>query len=158
MSVQRGDAKLAAPCGLYCGACPVFRATASGDSASLQRIAQTMDVSPEQVNCLGCLAEKGRPKILEGRVCPTYRCCIEQKGLQFCYQCQDFPCLKLAPCADRAQILPHNNKVYNLVLMQKLGLEEWLNMAQELWRQYFTDKWIQHFSGKKEGGGDKPKA
>ena len=147
MSVQPNDAKLVAPCGLFCGACPVFKA--SGDSALAQKLAQTMGVSPEQVNCFGCRAEKGHIKVMGEPVCPTYQCCIEQRGLQFCYQCADFPCLKLAPCADKAQMLPHNTKVYNLALLQRLGLEEWLRGAPQLWRQYF--------SGKKERGGDELK-
>ena len=144
MSVQPNDAKLVAPCGLFCGACPVFKA--SGDSALAQKLAQTLGIPPEQVNCLGCRAEKGHIKIMGEPVCPTYQCCIEQRGLQFCYQCEDFPCLKLAPCADKAQTLPHNTKVYTLVLLQKMGVEKWLDRAQQSWRQYFRSK--------KERGGD----
>jgi len=79
-------------------------------------------------------------------VCPTYQCCVEQKGLEFCYQCQEFPCLKLAPAADKAQVLPHNSKIYNLVLLQKLGIEKWLQKADGLLNQYLK--------GKKSRGGD----
>jgi len=46
-------------------------------------------------------------------------------------------------------MLPHNTKVYNLVLLQKLGLEKWLQRTQQLWGQYFK--------GKKERGGDELK-
>ncbi|MGA7677494.1 MAG: DUF3795 domain-containing protein [Dehalococcoidia bacterium] len=144
MSRQPAEAKLVAVCGLYCGACPVLRA--SGDKALAERIAQARDIPVERVSCRGCRAEKGRIKLMGEPVCPTYTCCVEQKGLQFCYECADFPCLKLAPCADKAQLLPHNTKVYNLVLLQKLGLEKWLQMAPQLWSQYFR--------GKKERGGD----
>ena len=147
MAVQSDEAKLVAPCGLYCGACPVF--VASSNSTLAQKIAQTLGISVEQVNCPGCRAQKGHISIMGEPVCPTYHCCIEQKELQFCYQCEDFPCLKLAPCVDKAQILPHNTKVYNLVLLQKLGVEEWLHRAPQLQRQYFK--------GKKERGGDELK-
>lgn len=147
MSVQLDDAKLAAPCGLYCGVCPVFMA--SSNNALAEKLAQTMGLPPERIKCLGCKTEKGHIKIMGEPVCPTYHCCIEQRSLQFCYQCKDFPCLKLAPCADKAQLLPHNTKVYNLVLLQKLGLEKWLQMAQQLRSQYFR--------GKKERGGNELK-
>ena len=147
MSTQPAEVKLVAVCGLYCGGCPVFRA--SGDRALAERIAQARDIPVERVNCRGCRAEEGHIKLMGGAVCPTYTCCVEQKGLQFCYECADFPCLKLAPCADKAQILPHNTKVYNLMLLQKLGLEKWLQMAPQLWSQYFK--------GKKERGGDELK-
>jgi hypothetical protein len=144
MSIEAGDANLVAPCGLFCGACPVFRA--SGDSALAERLAKTLGVRQEQVSCLGCRVEEGHIKVMGEPVCPTYDCCIQEKGLQFCYECGEFPCLKLAPCSDKAQVLPHNTKVYNLVLLQKLGVEEWLDRAQQLWRQYFRSK--------KERGGD----
>lgn len=144
MSVQTDEVQLVAPCGLYCGTCPVLKA--SNDSVLAQKLAQTMGIPAEQVNCLGCRAEKGHIKVMGEPACPTYQCCIQQKGLQFCYQCEDFPCLKLAPCADKAQMLPHNTKVYNLVLLQKLGVEDWLDGAQQGWRQYFRSK--------KERGGD----
>ena len=147
MSAQLDSTKLVAPCGLYCGGCPIFRA--SSDSALAEKLAQTLSIPPEKVNCLGCRGEKGHIRMMGEPVCPTYQCCIEQKGLQFCYQCDDFPCLKLAPCADKAQTLPHNTKVYNLVLLQKLGSEKWLQRAQQLWNQYFR--------GKKERGGDELK-
>jgi len=146
MTNQRDNANLVAVCGLYCGACPVFKARE--DRALAERIAQNIGIPIEKASCLGCRAEKGRIKHMGEPVCPTYQC-VEQKGLQFCYQCQDFPCLKLAPCADKAQTLPHNTKVYNLVLLQKLGLDKWLRMAPQLWSQYFR--------GKKERGGDELK-
>ncbi len=147
MTNQPDNANLVAVCGLYCGACPVFKARE--DRALAERIAQNMGIPVERASCLGCRAEKGRIKHMGEPMCPTYQCCVEQRGLQFCYQCQDFPCLKLAPCADKAQTLPHNTKVYNLVLLQKLGLEKWLQMAPQLWSQYFR--------GKKERGGDELK-
>ena len=143
MSVQTDKAKLTAPCGLYCGACAIYKA--SDDSALAEKLAQTLGVAPEQINCRGCRDEEGIIKFSGDYACPTYHC-IDQRGLQFCYQCQDFPCLKLAPCADKSQTLPHNTKVYNLVLLQKLGMEKWLERAEQLWRQYFR--------GKKEHGGD----
>jgi len=147
MSLQEEDIRLVAPCGLYCGGCPIFRA--SSDSALAERLSPTLGIPPERVKCLGCRPEKGHIIVMGEPVCPTYECCIEQKGLQFCYQCQDFPCLKLAPCADKAEILPHNTKVYGLVLLQKLGPEKWLERAQQFRRQYFR--------GKKDRGGDELK-
>jgi hypothetical protein len=44
MSTQPAEAELVAVCGLYCGACPVFRA--SGDRALAERIAQARDIFP----------------------------------------------------------------------------------------------------------------
>ncbi len=131
--------KLIAPCGLYCGGCPLYRARS--DKALAERIAQRMGVSADRVPiCLGCSAQEGRIAVVTEPVCSTYNCAVSEKGLEFCYQCDQFPCLKLAPCADRAQEIPHNSKVYNLLLLQKLGIEKWLQQGDTLWKQYWQGK------------------
>ena len=74
------------------------------------------------------------------QICETYDCCVNEKGLDFCYRCPDFPCSKLAPCADRATEIPHNTKIYNLLLIQKEGVTSLVEAADNLWRQYFRGK------------------
>ncbi len=137
------DVDLIAPCGLYCGACPVFRA--ASDEALAKRIAETLGLPMERVKCRGCRGEQGHIPFMGEPRCPTYEC-IEGRGLRYCYECADFPCLKLAPCADKAQMLPHNTKVYSLAMLRKLGTDEFIKQGRQLWSQYF--------SGKKERGGD----
>jgi hypothetical protein len=138
------EIELAAPCGVYCGPCPYHRAAT--DRALAEKLASQRGLEPEAVVCLGCRAEKGVCRLEKGvlrrraGLCQSYDCCINQKGLQFCYQCPDFPCLKLAPCAHRAGEIPHNTKVYNLVLIQKIGLENWLKEAENIWNRYFQGK------------------
>jgi len=127
--------------------------------------------------CLGCRAEEGCVAVVGEPVCATYNCAVNKKALDFCYQCEDFPCLKLAPCADRAQEIPHNSKIYNLLSLQKLGLEGWLkpcaDRAQEIphnskiynllslqklglegWLKSADSLWGQYFKGKKPRPGD----
>lgn len=130
---------LIAPCGLYCGGCPLYRAR--NDQALAEKLAQRIGVSADRVPiCLGCRAQGGRIAVVVEPVCSTYNCAVNEKGLEFCYQCDEFPCLKLAPCADRAQEIPHNSKVYNLLLLQKLGIEKWLQQGDRLWKQYWQGK------------------
>lgn len=130
--------ELISPCGLYCGGCPLFQACT--DKALAERLAKNRGVSVDKVpTCYGCRAEKGEMSFIGEPVCSTYKC-ITEKGLHFCYECADFPCLKLAPCADRAQEIPHNTKIYNLLLIQKQGLENWAKNAETSRRQYFRGK------------------
>jgi hypothetical protein len=83
---------------------------------------------------------RGRVKISGGEpVCETYACAVNKK-LEFCYECADFPCSKLAPCADRANETPHNIKVYSLLLLQRLGIDAWLKRYPTLLRQYRQGK------------------
>jgi hypothetical protein len=131
--------KLTAPCGLYYGGCSLYRARS--DKALAERMAQRMGVSADMVPiCLGCRAQEGRIAVVAEPVCSTYNCAVSEKGLEFCYQCDEFPCLKLAPCVDRAQEIPHSSKVYNLLLLQKLGTKKWLQYGDMLWKQYWQGK------------------
>jgi hypothetical protein len=131
--------KLTAPCGLYYGGCSLYRARS--DKALAERMAQRMGVSADMVPiCLSCRAQEGRIAVVAEPVCSTYNCAVSEKGLEFCYQCDEFPCLKLAPCVDRAQEIPHSSKVYNLLLLQKLGTKKWLQYGDMLWKQYWQGK------------------
>jgi len=131
---------LISPCGLYCGACPLYLART--DETLRQRIAERQGVPVEKVLlCAGCRPVRGRVPFDWARSgCDTYDCAIDDKKVEFCYGCDDFPCLKLAPCADRAQELPHNTKVYNLVLLQKEGIDTFLQKYPDRMRQYRQGK------------------
>ena len=133
MATEEGRA-LIAPCGLYCGVCALFKARI--DKEFRVKLAQERGIPVEELFlCAGCRPMRGRVKAAGGQpICDTYAC-VQSKGVEFCYQCNEFPCLKLAPCADKAD-KPHNSKVYNLVLLQKLGIDEWLKLKERLLRQY----------------------
>ena len=131
---------LIAPCGLYCGRCPLYKART--DKTLRRQIAEQRGIPVEEVFvCAGCRPMRGRVRAAGGEpICDTYACAANDKKVEFCYECEDFPCLKLAPCADRAQEIPHNTKVYNLVLLKKLGVDPWLKKYESLMRQYRRGK------------------
>jgi hypothetical protein len=131
---------LISPCGLYCGLCRRYQART--DETLRKQIAEQRGVPVEELYvCAGCRPLRGKVKISGGEpICETYACAVNDKKVEFCYQCEDFPCLKLAPCADRAQQTPHNNKVYDLVLLAKLGIDAWLKRYPTLLRQYRQGK------------------
>ena len=134
------DCKLmTAPCGLDCFNCLVYRA---GENAELRRkIAENRGISFEQAVCKGCRQENGKPDFLNWtEPCNVYRC-ITKKGVDFCYQCSDFPCDHLHPYADRASEVPHNTKVFNLCLIRKMGLDSWAEAkAKDVKHTYFKGK------------------
>jgi len=140
------ERELVSVCGLYCGICPIHEAT--NDRALAEKIASRRGNKLEDVHCAGCRAEKGIIPIMGPAICQTYDCSVNRKKVEFCFQCDEFPCLKLAPCADRANEIPNNMKIYNLLLIQKNGLEKWLKEAENIQRIYCR--------GKKKRGGDEP--
>ncbi len=127
---------LISPCGLYCGYCPLY--ISRTDDPLRQKIAERQGIPVERLLlCHGCRPSGGSVSVSGGNpVCDTYACAVNNRKVEFCYQCGDFPCLKLAPCADRAQEIPHNTKVYNLVCLQKYGIDAWLDIYPRLRMQY----------------------
>ena len=108
-----------APYGIYCKRCPGIKA----------------------YNCKGCREQKGQ--ILKFPVCKTYEC-VTSKGYEFCYECEDFPCEMLQPIVNFEIFAPHNSKLYNLVMIKKLGLGEWNKICEEKTKLYYKGKKVRY--------------
>ena len=132
--------KMTAPCGLDCFNCPMCLAR---DNESLKTaLAKKLNIPVDKVTCEGCRSERGSPPCHDlGGPCQVYRC-IEQRGIDFCFECPEFPCDYLHPYADRVMEVPHNTKMFNLCLIKKMGLEAWAkNKAKSVKQTYFKGKW-----------------
>jgi len=127
---------LSAPCGLLCSACPLYQA--EQDPVFNKKLAEKMKVAPERARCPGCRPCSGKVTPIPGG-CSTFDC-AQVKGVEFCYLCGDFPCRRLAPCADRAGILPHNFKLYSLLALKKMGRKTWEEEYPTLISLYFRGK------------------
>ena len=115
---------MTAPCGLDCFNCPLYIAATDNDLR--KKLAEKMGVPAEMAQCRGCRNENGIIRAFgETEQCSTYRC-IKEKNLKFCFECADFPCIRLHPQAPESSELNSNNiKVFNLCLIKKMGLEKW---------------------------------
>ncbi len=135
--MKKKDETLAgvAPCGIHCVECEPF--LAKNDLALLEALV-ARGIRRDRLPCPGCRPVKGLCPVLEG-TCETYSC-VTGRSLDFCYECPDFPCDRLNPAADRADILPHNLKVFNLCYIQKHGLGEFLKKAPDIKRRYYSGK------------------
>jgi hypothetical protein len=86
-----------AACGLNCTACDILRATSNAELA--HRIAglfkehEAAEIRPDDVRCLGCKGDRAQHWSAN---CWILKCCVDKKGLQFCYECQGFPCDRLS--------------------------------------------------------------
>jgi len=106
--------RLTAPCGLYFFNCVVY--AASSDEELRRIVAESMGLPVERTQCRGCREEGGRVTMtLLGMTEPcSIFGCATAKEVEFCCDCDGFPCDHLHPYADRADELPHNTKVFNL--------------------------------------------
>ena len=59
-------------CGIFCGGCPKFIGNKCCGAT---------------INC-------------EIRKCSLYKCCVEKRGLRFCYECKTFPCSRFKKFAE----------------------------------------------------------
>ena len=108
-----------APCGIYCKRCPGVKF----------------------YNCKGCRKQKGQ--IYKLPLCKTYEC-VTNKGHDFCYECEDFPCEMLQPIVNFEIFAPHNSKVYNSIMIHKLGLEEWDKICDTKTTLYYQGRKVQY--------------
>ncbi|HUI70976.1 MAG TPA: DUF3795 domain-containing protein [Spirochaetia bacterium] len=130
-----GRLGLVAPCGIDCGNCALYMS--KNDAAMLERLV-ARGIPREKLPCRGCRSVAGDCPVL-GVKCETYRC-VREKQVDFCFECAEFPCTKLCPSADRADVLPHNLKVFNLCTIQRMGVEGFTQVSGSTERLYFKGK------------------
>lgn len=133
---------LTAPCGIDCFNCPGYLAKTNLELR--KNLSQRMNIPKEQAFCEGCRREKGIIKFIGNTIqCGTYAC-TEGKNIHTCAECgAEFPCDRLHPYADKAAIVPHNTKIFNICLIRKMGLEEWAKeKAGQVKKDYYQKKLV----------------
>ena len=139
--------QMTAPCGLDCFNCHFYLARKDKEAMNtVKKLSEEFNIPVEIMLCKGCRSHNGRIPLQKHVFGDAHRCaayeCSQGKGLRYCGDCDEFPCDNLHPYADKASDLPHNIKVFNLCLINKMGLEEWARTkASEVRKIYFTKPW-----------------
>jgi len=112
----------------------------------VEELSEEYNIPVEIMLYSGCRKHNGQIPLQKHVFGEAHRCaayeCSHDKGLKFCGDCEQFPCDNLQPYADKAGDLPHNIKVFNLCLVNKMGLEKWASFkASEVRKVYFTKPW-----------------
>jgi hypothetical protein len=118
-SAGKYDKKTAAVCGLFCPACTLFIGTQE-DPQRLQQLSGVLKLPVEDMRCGGCRAEQR--SFFCRDLCKMVKC-AEEKGLEFCGSCPDYPCqeLKDFQCA-----MPHRIELWgSLDRIREAGPETW---------------------------------
>ncbi|MFC1909679.1 DUF3795 domain-containing protein [Chloroflexota bacterium] len=146
---EKKNIQSVSPCGYCCTSCAAYVNSTCTDKVAIEKEAKRANIGGYKLDlnsksskgwCGGCRQKQGRPHF--NSLCQTYDCCVNKKGLDFCYECDDFPCLKLAPVSDFAELRRHNTKIYNLLMLKKLGLEEYIQKSGQLQTQWARGKTI----------------
>ena len=127
--------ELTAPCGIDCFNCEVYEKNLTPEFQN--RLAPVFGLKPEEITCKGCRASGGCR--LHWGNCDTLDC-VKAKSVDFCNECNEFPCGKLMPVREGADKYPHNLKLYNLCRIKSLGLEKWKDEALLNRKKYFIGK------------------
>ena len=131
-----GDADLVAVCGLYCGACSIYRATRDENEQKLKDFARGLTArtgkyfSVDDVRCDGCLG-KGQLD-LWCRNCQIRLCKKLQSTRVRCSDCNEFPCNRLTNFRDDG-MKHHIEITENLEHVQRIGIEAWAKHEEKRW-------------------------
>lgn len=81
------NTNLLSKCGIYCGACYVYRAHKDG-GGFLDSLSEKLEVFKDEIRCGGCTgpAENLWRGCRKCRLLP----CLEEKGYRFCFECPEF--------------------------------------------------------------------
>lgn len=126
-----------APCGLDCFNCSWFETNLTDEFKREE--AERLALSVEEVGCKGCRGEHGKCYWAQGD-CATWAC-VEEKGVTYCFECDDFPCGLLAP-TEKGADYPHNMKVYNLCRMKSNGIEAWIEESALIRKRYYEGDFV----------------
>jgi hypothetical protein len=127
--------KLLAPCGIDCGVCELYNCK---DDPGLAEELVSTGIPVDKMPCPGCRSKKGHCPALPSQ-CDTYKC-VKSREIDYCFECEEFPCLMLHPAADKASTLPHNLKIYNLCQLMNKGPEAFIDMSNGNKKRYFKGK------------------
>ena len=121
------DTTLAGACGLYCGACAIYRMYKDQDTEQLERAArEVFRCRPDDIRCDGCRGPLDHHWSPECR----FLACTRERGITFCHECADFSCDDLSAfSADH-----HDIPLTNLRRLAKVGLAAWLAEQEARWR------------------------
>ena len=126
---------LVAPCGLYCGACPMYLATQEKDERRIQGILQQMSarggkMSREDLLCDGCIG--GGRVASFCRSCGIRECAGKKTGDKRCSSCSEFACNRITGFNNDG-MLHHSEVLANLRQLRTMGIKEWTKFEQERW-------------------------
>jgi hypothetical protein len=126
MKTKNSEKWLISVCGLNCAVCDMRQAYL-GNTELRDEIVEWFKkernevVKPEQIKCEGC---RGSIELHWSPDCKMMLC-AKKKGLQYCFQCKDFPCTILNKFSSDG--VPHHKKtVENMKAMKKIGIEPWI--------------------------------
>lgn len=108
-------------CGLYCGGCGAYQATAAGGG---------IEYEPGSVTtCCGCNSSELSLWCADCEI----KTCARETGVRYCLECEEFPCAKSRRFLDDARFPYHKDVPEMMARLREVGLETWAEEQSEKW-------------------------
>ena len=75
--------------------------------------------------CPGCGGGAGNQS------CALARCSLEHGGIQFCWECPEYPCSRYEGFDDGDSFVPHRNRTQDIDSAREMGLEVYLDQLEK---------------------------
>jgi len=109
---------LAAPCGIYCGACRHY----------LVLKKKILEERGFKLGCKGCRI-RNKNCVFIRKDCPL----LQKNEINYCFECKKFPCQNLKKIDKRYRERYYVNLIENLKRNKEIGVETWLQEQKELY-------------------------
>jgi len=117
---------LTSACGKACFNCPLFIGEENNENHT--RFLEKYNLSDEKYSCKGCRDNHGYCPGLDlmgiDPHCKMFDC-IQSKKVEYCFECDEFPCANLQPLAKRVPDASLALNIANLCRLQKLDVVKW---------------------------------
>lgn len=122
------------PCGTCCAKC-----IASKDDPQIIKMLIEKGFPEGSLPCKGCREIGGHcpAPSLKGKKCGIYEC-AEKQNFQFCFECSKAPCDRLVPIENAGVFRYHNMKCFNLLYIQKHGVDNFCENIERIQKMYFS--------------------
>ena len=88
--------------------------------------------------CPGCGGGAGNQS------CAIAKCSLEHGDVQFCWECQEYPCPRYEGFDDGDSFVPHRNRQQDIAQARELGLEAHLARLEE--KRAILDELLAHYN------------
>jgi hypothetical protein len=135
-ALEASGEKLVAPCGLYCGACPMYLATQENNEKRFESLMQQfsagkMQFKREDLLCDGCIG--GGRVASFCRSCTMRSCAAGKSNVTRCSDCPDVPCAKVTNFNNDG-MQHHSEVLENLRHIREMGISSWTKYEEDRWR------------------------
>lgn len=112
-------------CGLFCESCGIYIATKEHNEVELERIANMMKTTKEEIMCNGCRSSVLSPHC---RNC-NFRDCSREHNVDNCEDCTMFPCDKLKSFQTQ---MPHRAELFDSAIFRtRNGTKKWVEKMKK---------------------------